>query len=306
MAPNNFEFAQSASQPLPFSRKNSFPGATGAHRFSQPNYPPSPPNQPQSSDEQSQEESQQAAFLASLEYPAWKEFEHGKPYDCIERELKRLDDFVPKRSSGRGQIPGHGIGQEPAPEEAAAETNNAPDEPPEEIQRSKSGEVPAHGPNERTTIRHGADEIIATPIQVAGQGSYHLLTRTSSYAHAQPSAEVIRRSSTHAAGQSWGPVPGHGIGQIPRAPSPPPAGESANPAPAYSCGPKKVEPPWTFYKDAKNTEKYLQKHKDGEGRIFLRLKDTPPDERKNSPDEIDIWVNVGTIPSVCGVKAEVE
>lgn len=79
-----------------------------------------------------------------------------------------------------------------------------------------------------------------------------------------------------------------------------------HPTHASTTTPQKEDLPWMWWPDAANTERYLQKHKDGEGRVFFRLKDTPPSQRKKVLDEIDIWVDVGTVPSLVGDRTKEE
>ncbi|KAL8436105.1 hypothetical protein ACSSS7_001962 [Eimeria intestinalis] len=66
------------------------------------------------------------------------------------------------------------------------------------------------------------------------------------------------------------------------------------------------ELPWTWHKIqyVTNNKKYLEKHKGGEGLVFLNQAEAPSARPKPSPDELDIWVNVGTeSPHVWGGKA---
>ncbi|CDI73765.1 hypothetical protein, conserved [Eimeria praecox] len=436
----NFESSQSGSQPSQApSRRNSFQANEG---YTSNVYPEAHHDyqytsfQPPSSDEQNQADSQQQAFLATLEYPAWQAYEDGKPYDCVDLANKSLENSVPLRPSGLGQIPGHGIGQVPNHDAGPPDTRQVSGQLMGQISRKNSGEVPGH---------HSYDEVSAqvtdelqrssSDVVVSGQGTEEVLNRTLSCVQGQTSVQILRRTSSQAVGNSWGPVPGHGIGQGPTqsvgevvghgshqipykgvGTDPPdkvayprqrfhPAHETyhmyqvhvptsamddqqrfqgarpqlghpyrrghyyqsyrmhqftqqywrpafvapfhkghiqpARPqnrrafqfdcsTPAFvpqfpgnrqleleilaqassiagSANPhlythahqkKKTELPWVWWSDAINTEKYLKKHKDGEGRVFFRLKDTPLEKRRTSPDEIDIWVDVGTVPSI--------
>ncbi|CDI77190.1 hypothetical protein, conserved [Eimeria acervulina] len=210
----NFDPAQSSSQPSqPPSRKNSFQPNQARLEVHQ-DYPASP-FQLYSPDEQ-QDDSQQQEFLASLEYPAWQPFEKGEPYDCIEQARKQLENSIPQRPSGLGQIPGHGIGQVPS-HDAGPDSRQVSSQLPEPIQRSNSSNVPGYGYDQASD--QGTDEIRCTSSQDAVHGSDEILNRSSSHVQSQVTAQVLRRSSSQATGHSWGPVPGHGIGQAPAQPA---------------------------------------------------------------------------------------
>ncbi|KAL8450056.1 hypothetical protein Emag_003403 [Eimeria magna] len=53
---------------------------------------------------------------------------------------------------------------------------------------------------------------------------------------------------------------------------------------------------WCDILEVTNSEKYLDKHKGGEGLVFQRQAEARGDKPKPTPDELDIWVNVGTVP----------
>ncbi|KAL8275135.1 hypothetical protein Esti_001014 [Eimeria stiedai] len=53
---------------------------------------------------------------------------------------------------------------------------------------------------------------------------------------------------------------------------------------------------WCAERDVTNNKKYLDKHKGGEGLVFQRQAEAPDEKPKPKPDELDIWVNVGTVP----------
>ncbi|KAL8452646.1 hypothetical protein Emed_001210 [Eimeria media] len=63
--------------------------------------------------------------------------------------------------------------------------------------------------------------------------------------------------------------------------------------------------PWTWcdFLEVTNSAKYVNKHKGGEGLVFQRQAEAAPRKPKPSPDELDIWVNVGTEqPHIWGGK----